>query len=209
MIRTDQARYTFDILRTKVLKLVRDNNWTSVAITSPTSGCGKTLTSLNLAFSLAGLMDFRTVLIDLDLRQPKIAKTLGIEQVPSMESFLNNETSIEQMFVRYGENLAVGADRFPVSHPAELLHRQGIKPVLEELKTKLRPDLILFDLPPMLANDDVLAFLPNVDCVILVVAAEASTISEIEICERTLRQECNLLGVVLNKCQYEPAKYGY
>jgi Mrp family chromosome partitioning ATPase len=209
MGRTDEAHYTFDILRTKILKIMRENNWRSIAITSPTGGCGKTVVGLNLAYSLSSLSEFRTVLLDLDLRRPRVAELLGMEQAPSMESFLMEEIPIAQMFVRVTENLAVGANGASVSNAAELLHRTSIVRRLDELKGTLKPDLMLFDLPPMLVNDDALAFLPNVDCVILVVAAEASTLGEIEICERTLKQECNLLGVVLNKCQYDPGKYGY
>lgn len=207
--RTDHAHFSFDILRTKILKIMRQNNWTSIAITSPTLGCGKTVVSLNLAFSLASLSDVRTVLLDLDLRQPKVARVLGIEHPPSLEDFLKGEAPIEQTFTRFGDNLAIGANAQPVAHAAELLHGRDVGTRIAELKDELNPNLIIFDLPPMLVNDDVLAFLPHVDCAVLVAAAETSTISEIDICERTLREESNVVGVVLNKCQYEPEKYGY
>jgi Mrp family chromosome partitioning ATPase len=207
--RTDNAHIAFDMLRTKILKIMRENGWTSIAITSPTLGCGKTVVSLNLAFSLASLSACRTVLLDLDLRRPKVAKVLGTEQVGSMESFLKAEIPIEHYLVRLGDNLAVGANHQPVPFAAELLHRPNIGPRLAEVKERLRPDIMIFDLPPMLVSDDVLAFLPNVDCAMLVVAAEASTVAEIDVCERTLREASNVIGVVLNKCQYEPEKYGY
>ncbi|MGO4706478.1 CpsD/CapB family tyrosine-protein kinase [Microvirga sp. 2MCAF38] len=207
--RTDKANFTFDILRTKILKTMRQNNWTSVAITSPTPGCGKTVVSLNLAFSLANLKDCRTVLVDLDLRRPRVGSVLGLEKVYSMERFLKGESALEDTFVRCGENIAVGANSYPVSYTAELLQSPKTPSILTGLKDKLQPNILLFDLPPMLVNDDVLAFLPNVDCVILVVAAEASTLSEVDVCERTLSQETNVLGVVLNKCEYGPEKYGY
>ena len=61
----------------------------------------------------------------------------------------------------------------------------------------------------MLSSDDVMAFVPNVDCAILVVAAESTTLREADICERDLAEKTNVLGVVLNKCRYTPDKYGY
>ncbi|ANY82259.1 chromosome partitioning protein (plasmid) [Microvirga ossetica] len=207
--RTNPAHFPFDILRTKMLRIMRENKWTSVAITSPTVGCGKTVVGLNLAFSFASLLDCRTVLVDLDLRQPKVADVLGMGQLSSIEDFLVRDAPIECVFARFGENLAIGANRGYIAHAAELLHGPGIRRRMTEMKEQLRPDLILFDLPPMLATDDVLAFLPNVDCAILVAAAEVSTISEIDVCEHTLREETNLLGVVLNKCRFDPRKYGY
>ncbi|MBF9233920.1 CpsD/CapB family tyrosine-protein kinase [Microvirga alba] len=207
--RSDNANFTFDILRTKILKTLRQNNWTSVAITSPTQGCGKTLVGLNLAFSFANLKDCRTVLVDLDLRRPQVGGTLGVEKIYSMERFLKGASSIEETFVRYGDNLAIGANGQPVSYAAELLQSPDTARILSSLKDRLKPDILLFDLPPMQVNDDVLALLPNVDCAILVVAAEASTLGEVDICERSLSAESNFLGVVLNKCHFGPDEHGY
>ena len=59
------------------------------------------------------------------------------------------------------------------------------------------------------AFDDVLAFLPNVDCALLVLAAEESPVAEADICEYELAQRTNVLGTVLNKCRYAQEKYGY
>jgi hypothetical protein len=66
----------------------------------------------------------------------------------------------------------------------------------------LRPDIVIYDMPAMLTGDEVLAFLPNVDCVALVAAAEDSTIAEIDACERELSQRTNYLGMILNRCRY-------
>ncbi|MGF9764747.1 CpsD/CapB family tyrosine-protein kinase [Microvirga sp. 0TCS3.31] len=207
--RTDPAHFSFDILRTKMLKVMRKNKWMSVAITSPSNACGKTVVGLNLAFSFASLADCRTILVDLDLRKPKVANVLGLEQFSSMEDFIAGNAPIERVFGRFGENLAIAANIRSVSSAAELLHGPAIRSRIAELKEQLSPDLMLFNLPPMLGADDVLAFLPNVDCAILVAAAEASTIGEIDVCERILAEETNLLGIVLNKCRLEPEKYGY
>lgn len=76
--RSNPAHAAFDMMRTKLLGLLRENKWTSVAITSPTPACGKTCIAVNLAFSLANQRDCRTVLVDLDLRRPQIGKTLAI-----------------------------------------------------------------------------------------------------------------------------------
>src|SRR6185369_15966260 len=66
--RSDPAHASFDILRTKVLRSLRLNNWTTVAITSPEPGCGKSLVAVNLAFIMANVQNCRVVLLDLDLR---------------------------------------------------------------------------------------------------------------------------------------------
>src|SRR5262245_49541868 len=85
--RVNRAHVAFDMLRTRVLQSMRQNKWNSVAITSPTAGCGKTVLSLNLAFSLSNQKDCRTVLIDLDLRRPQVAKSVGLRNPPSVDGF--------------------------------------------------------------------------------------------------------------------------
>jgi len=207
--RSDAAYTQFDKLRTNLLQHMRQNNWTTVAITSPTPGCGKTMVGLNLALSLAHQPDCRTVLVDLDMRRPQISHILGIKNAPSMERFLNGEADIQESFVRYGDNVAIGSNSKPVKYAAELLQSAEVGRVFKGLRQRLKPNVVLFDLPPMLANDDVLAVLPNVDCAILVVAAEATTQREALLCEQELTEKTNLIGVVLNKCRYTPDKYGY
>jgi len=205
----DEAHTAFDIMRTRVLQALHQNHWTSIAITSPTAGCGKTAVGLNLAFSMANRRDCRTVLVDLDLRRPRVGAALGTRNPSAVVDFLKGHKSLEETFFRYGDNLAIACNSQPERLAAELLQSPDTARALQSVKEKLAPDAMLFDLPPMLANDDVIAFLPNVDCAILVVEAEVSTAAEIDLCERELSQKTNVLGVVLNKCRFTPDKYGY
>ena len=200
--RSDPAHAPFDMMRTRVLQSLRQNNWTSIAITSPTGSCGKSLVALNLAFSLAHQHDCRTLLVDLNLKQPQIGAMLDVTAHASMEDFLKGDAPIHDIFLRYGDNLAVGTNHQRVQYSAELLQSLEAARVLEDLRLRMGPDVILYDLPPMLPGDDVTAFLPNVDCAILVAAAEHSTFSEVDNCERYLSERTNMLGVVLNKCRY-------
>lgn len=209
MRRQDPSHAAFDIMRTRVLQALQRNNWTSIAITSPTPGCGKTMVCLNLAFSLANRKDCRVVLVDLDLRRPQVARLLGLDNPPLMENLLRGQLDIAEAFVRCGDNIAIAANARPVRLAAELLQGPETARVVKGIKQRLMPDVILYDLPPMLTNDDVMAFLPNVDSAILVAAAEATTVNETDICEHELSQKTNVLGVVLNKCRYTPDKYGY
>ena len=83
--KNDPAHVVFDVLRTRLLKVCKDNSWSRIAITSPTRGCGKTFVAANLAFSLARQAECRTVLIDMDLRLPELASTLGPTTPHSIE----------------------------------------------------------------------------------------------------------------------------
>lgn len=208
--RTDPAHGAFDLLRTRVLHEMRQRGWTSVAVTSATPGAGKSVVALNLAFSLANCEDCRTLLLDLDLRSPRIARDLGVKSTAAMENFLTGRLDVEEMFQRYAPNLAIASNGQPVRLAAELLQSPRTAKVFAELKRKLMPDIVICDLPPMLASDDLVAFLPNVDCAILVVEAEKNTPEEVDRCEQELALRTNVLGVVLNKCRHDcdSAAYG-
>jgi protein-tyrosine kinase len=205
----DPFAVTFDIMRTKLLRTMQQNSWVSVGITSPTPKCGKSVISVNLALSLARQKDRRVVLTDLDLRQPRVGTMLGARGESTIEKYLLGECSIDQVFCSYGGNLAVGCGFRQVSNSAELLQSASASLALKNIKQKLAPDCLLVDLPPMLLRDDVMAFLPNLDCVLLVAGSEMTTASEIDACLRELAGQVNVLGVVLNKCRYYTKEYGY
>ncbi|TPI50225.1 CpsD/CapB family tyrosine-protein kinase [Mesorhizobium sp. B2-9-1] len=198
----EPAQASFDVLRTKVLRCLNVNNWTTVAITSPEPETGKSIVAANLAFSLANLQSCRVVLLDLNLRQPQISSILGLGMARATESFLQGRSSIKSTFVRYGENLAVSASSHGVTRSAELLQSQSARTAMIQLHDKLCPAVVIVDLPAVLGSDDVLAFLPNIDCTLLVVGAGTTTMAKIRCCEQELVGETNLLGIVLNKCRY-------
>ena len=205
----DPAHVTFDMMRTKVLRAMRQNGWTSLGITSPSSDCGKTTLTINLAFSLAHQPDVRTVLVDLDLRRPAIARALGVTRPQSMASVLHATRPVAENFVRYGDNLAIGTNAIGVRNASEILLSPATAQGVVGLKAALQPDLILYDLPPMLMSDDVMAFVPHLDCVLLVAAAEKTRLDEVDKCEQDLAEQTGVLGVVLNKCRYMGEDYGY
>ncbi|TPE48432.1 CpsD/CapB family tyrosine-protein kinase [Amaricoccus solimangrovi] len=205
----DPAHVTYDMMRTKLLRALRQNGWTSVGITSPTQDCGKTTTSLNLAFSLSHQPEVRTVLVDLDLRRPAVAKHLGLSTPQSMASVMRGTRPVAENFVRYGDNLAIGTNASGMRDSAELLLNPATAQGVASIRHAFAPDVILYDLPPMLQSDDVMAFLPHLDCVLLVAASEKSRLDEVDKCEQELAEQTQVLGVVLNKCRYGGEDYGY
>jgi Mrp family chromosome partitioning ATPase len=200
--RSDPAHGAFDVLRTRLLRCLQQNGWTSVAITSPRASCGKSLIALNLAFSLANQADRRTILMDMNLKEPRLEELLGVNSDASMADFLTGRCQAGDILRRYGDNLAIGTNSRPVQCSAELLQSRSAAAALRNLRKRMSPDVLLFDLSSMLPNDDVIAFLGNVDCVILVAAAEQSSLDDVDACERELSEQSNVAGVVLNRCRY-------
>ncbi|WP_166418537.1 CpsD/CapB family tyrosine-protein kinase [Cochlodiniinecator piscidefendens] len=199
--REHPANKSFDILRTRLLQLLADRGWNRIAITSPTQDCGKTFVATNLAMSISRRESIRTVLIDLDLRNPSLAKVMGVEDTIKISDYLTGHLTPEEYFLRVGPNLVVGLNAETVDAPAEMLQENMTGDVLDEMLDTLLPDVVLYDLPPALSNDDVLSFLPNIDGVLLVASGSMTTAREIRDVELMLGGKKPLIGVVLNKAE--------
>lgn len=201
----------FDVIRTRLLQQMRTNGWRRLAITSPGPGCGKSMLTLNLAFSLGRSADQRTLIIDMDMRRPSMGKYLGITRECSMARVLDGTAAFADTALRYGKSLAFAPHSGAVRNSAELLQSVQAAAVLDQITAAYDPTVMIFDMPPMQAGDDVMAFASRVDCVLLVAAAGDTTIKQVDTCERNLAAQTNVLGVILNKCRYmgDEDSYGY
>ena len=215
--RTDPAHSAFDVLRTKLLRLLSENGWSRIAVTSPTEGCGKTFMSVNLALSLSRQANCRTVLMDLDMRRPSVAKVLGLKDPGSMGDFLRGDLAIEDLFrragpndVKIGDNVMVAANGRREDYASELMQLPETAEAMDRMEEALAPDVILFDMPPALVNDDVLAARPLFDGVLLIIGGGITKPQQVRDVERRLGTETPLLGVVLNRSEGENAQsYSY
>ena len=205
---SDPNHVAFNMLRTRVRKMMRDNGWKKLAITSATPGCGKSLVTLNLGFSMARSKGNRTVIVDLDLKRPSLAKTLGIKHTGSVGRFLEGGGRVEDCFVEVEENLIIGLNSDHLQHSSELLHGPRMAEMMKFIFS-LSPDQVLFDLPPMRSSDDALAFLPSVDAALLVVAAGTTTVADVDECEQQIAQLDKYVGIVMNKTEAAAKDYYY
>ncbi|MEM9632209.1 MAG: CpsD/CapB family tyrosine-protein kinase [Pseudomonadota bacterium] len=196
----DPNHVAFNLLRTRVRKTMLDNQWKNLAVTSPTPACGKTMVTLNLAYSLARAPGLKTVAVDLDLKRPSIGPTLNIEPTASIAQYLLGKARPEDCFVQVSENLVVGLNSGHTPASSELIQAPKMLDLFEFIHSTLEPDIVVFDLPPMRSTDDALAFLPAVDTALLVVASGKTTTVEVDECEMQISELDKLLGVVLNKC---------
>ncbi len=199
---------SFDILRTRVLRTMKDNQWSRLAITSPGPGSGKTTMSANLAFSLARKPELRVVLMDFDMRRHSLAGLMRYAKPGNMVDLLQGRVDFSDYALRYGENLAICLNAQPVPNAAELLHGDQIADLLDDITARWQPDIMIFDMPPLTGNADTLSFLENVDGVLLVAAAEQTTVSQVDVAERELSQVTNVIGTVVNKCRYPDSEGG-
>lgn len=199
----------YDLLRSRVVRQMKAENWTRLAVTSPTTKCGKSTISLNLALSLARYGQFRIILMDFDLRRPSQAHLLEYSAAPDIPGLLRPGARLTDYAVRYGPNLAICTNRMAVPRSAELLHSLDTEMALDRIEAEWKPDIMIFDTPPMQGNDDNLGFFAHVDCALIVAAAGASTLPQIDRCEQEVGHLTNVLGTVLNKCAFADTSTGY
>ena len=111
--------------------------------------------------------------------------------------------------MRLGERVAFGFNRSAASRPSELLLSRAARAGLDAIEQDYAPDLVFFDISPLNVSDDNIAFLQNVDCAIIIAAAESTLTSLIDQAERQVAELTNVMGVVLNKCRYSSETDGY
>lgn len=88
-----------DLLRTQVLKAMEENGWRTLAITSPTPEAGKTVLAINLAMSIAHHTTKTALLVDFDLRRPKVGSSLGLPMDKALNELLADEAGLEEVLV--------------------------------------------------------------------------------------------------------------
>ena len=207
----DPRSKAFDVLRTQVLQAMDQKNWQFLAITSPTEGCGKTVTAINLALSIARQPERSAMLIDMDLQRPAAANYLGIKHRHGVRDILEGRAALADAVLRAHADsceIMVLPASGPTVRSSELIASRNMDTMLQDLKRNFRPRTVIFDMPPLLQGDEVLATLPKIDAVLLVTAVGVSTLHEIKACSRHL-QATEVIRVVLNKSHETIKKHYY
>ncbi|MEH6591232.1 MAG: CpsD/CapB family tyrosine-protein kinase [Halioglobus sp.] len=203
---SDERAEPYRQLRTQVLKKLRDNSWRTLAITSAQQGAGKTLTAVNLAIALAKEVNQTVLLVDMDFKNPSILDVLGLEAEAGLMEYLSSENiSIQDILINPGLDRLTILPTLPVKGiTSEILSSPGMKSLLDEIVNRYSDRFVIFDLPPLLRDDDALAFLPYADACLLIVEDCVTTPDDLERCGHLL-EGTNILGTVFNKARVRTA----
>jgi succinoglycan biosynthesis transport protein ExoP len=201
---------SYRLIRSALLLSTADQPPKVVLITSMSKSEGKTATGINLARLIA--RDKKSVVvIDCDLRRPRMHSLLGMENETGLSSYLAGHTDECPVFKIPGEEISLVTSGPIPPDPSELLGSARMPLVIGELLTKF--DFVLLDSPPIGAVTDSLTLSQYVDGTILVVKAGATTN---EIFESGLRKmndiNARILGVVVNRVKaldQNAYQYGY
>ncbi len=197
----------FRTLRARLDSLAAQRPIKSIAMTSALSGEGKTTTSANLALVSSLAVDRRVLLVDCDLRKPKIHRALGLRPEAGLAEVLLGQAPLERAIVRLeGTQLDVLPVRTMPPNPSELLASAAMRTLMEQLVQ--RYDLVLLDTPAMLALPDAKTLSELTDGVVMVVRADVTPQSDVDTALDVLDRR-RVLGMVLNGATVDEHYYGY
>ncbi len=203
------VREAYKTLRTNVsFALTGENKSKVVVITSSLQGEGKSMTAVNLAISYA-MTDCKVLLIDCDMRRPKLARLLHMGNKVGMSNLLMDPSLLEQAILHTetsGLDVILSGSIPP--NPSELLGSTRMQSLLEELKK--RYDYIFIDSPPVNMVTDAVVLAPSSDGVLFLVRANQSERGAVtHALDQLEYAKAKVLGFVLNGLERERSYYGY
>lgn len=201
--------FAFDLLRTEVLKKMDEKGWRTLAVVSPTPESGKTFVAINLSMSISHQPERNVMLVDFDLRRPKVASYLGINVEKSLNDFFIFGTQLSELMINTNlPRLAILHTNKPVPNSSELLSSSRVEKMIIDLRELYHSGIVVFDLPPILNVDDARVVIPQVDCVLAVISNGVNTKEEILQMKRMIPSD-KLLGFAYNRADTTTSAYYY
>ncbi|HEY5561915.1 MAG TPA: CpsD/CapB family tyrosine-protein kinase [Clostridiaceae bacterium] len=183
-----------------------DKDLKTIMITSSGPGEGKSTTSSNLAVVMA-MEGKRTLLIDCDLRKPRLHKNFGVTNTIGLSSLMIGEAKLEEVMKKTSvEGLFILTTGKRPPNPTEMLSSAKMKQVLTSLREVF--DCIIFDTPPIIMVTDAQLVSQYADgCILVVASGEADREAAIKAKQLLEKAKANIIGVVLNKIDATSSKY--
>ena len=196
-------------LRTNLQFLGLEDGRRAIVVTSTVSGEGKTTTAINVATTMAAAGE-RVLLIDADLRRPRIADQLGLEGAAGLTTVLIGQAALDDVVQPQGDSgLDVLASGPIPPNPSELLGFPEMKALLDEATH--RYDIVILDTPPLLPVTDAAILSHVTSGALIVVGSRVVRRPELASALESLDHvDTRVLGLVLNKVQKQDEDhYGY
>jgi succinoglycan biosynthesis transport protein ExoP len=204
---TSQAAECCRSIRTNILFSSTEREVKTITVTSARPREGKSTTTIYLGTTMAQSGQ-RVLLVDTDLRRPRLHKSLGVSKERGLTTLLLGESNYDDVVKTTDvPNLFVLPCGPLPPNPAELLLTKRFKVVLDELATRF--DRILLDSPPILAVTDAVLLSRVTDGIILVAQAGKTHTEDVTLAVRQLRDvDAPVLGVILNVIDISGRRYG-
>ncbi|MEV0895242.1 polysaccharide biosynthesis tyrosine autokinase [Actinoplanes sp. NPDC049802] len=183
-------------VRTQVQCAAAARSVKTLAVTSAVPGEGRSATACGLAllFAEAGQ---RVLVVDAELRHPRLAAFLGREDSAGLSTVLDGTAPLEQVLQPWGAGLWLLASGRTPPNPSELLSSPRMTELVDEVRKRF--DVVIFDCPPLLPVTDAAVVAARTDGTLLVVRARRTTQTQVTAAVRALHAvNATLLGCVLN-----------
>ncbi|SCW59400.1 capsular exopolysaccharide family [Ruminococcaceae bacterium YRB3002] len=208
-----EGREAYNLLRTNLMFSVKrnDRNARVIGVTSSVHGEGKSLTTINLAYSLAESGQ-KVILVECDLRLPTLRKKIGLPKTTGLSNLLaglNNENATLHKDVLVKRLDVVQAGDIP-PNPSELLGSKQFGQIIDSLAENY--DVVILDLPPVGEVSDALVASKVTDGIIVVVRHDYTSSSDLDYTLRQLQLvNAKIIGFVYNGAESKARhyKYGY
>ncbi|HEX2986194.1 MAG TPA: CpsD/CapB family tyrosine-protein kinase [Caproiciproducens sp.] len=202
---------SYKVLRTNIMFSLLKPGCKKVVISSSQAGEGKTTTAVHIAVAMAQ-MNLKVVLIDTDLRKPKVNQFFGLDNSPGLTNYLGKLEDVDNIIQKTQyPNLSIISAGIPVPNPSELLSSSTMDSFLHELENQF--EYIIMDTPPLNSVADALPLIKQSDGVVLVIREGSSTYPELDKTVKSLNLiDAKILGFVLNRIQVTKKsyyRYGY
>ncbi len=207
---SDKAQVeSYKVLRAQILQRTREKDWRTVMITSASPSEGKTLTAISLGITFAKEFNQTVLLVDGDLRRQKIHQYLGIQSKCGLMDHLIDNRPMNELILWPGiEKLTLISGGKCVSDSSELLGSPKMKALVSQMKDRYKDRYILFDVPPILGGADTISFAPCVDCIIMVIESEKTSMRDVTHALELIPKE-KFLGFVMNRHRQDNGTYYY
>jgi len=197
----------FRALRGRIDAIAAERPIKTIVVTSAFPGEGKTTASVNLSAVTALSLGRRVLLIDCDLRQPKVHSALGLQPQSGLAEVLRNEATVNDTIMKVdGASFEVLPVRGRPPNPSELLGSPEMRQLLKEVSE--RYDRVILDSPAALGLPDAKAISAFCDGIVLVVRAEMTSEQDVQAILEILDRQ-RVLGLLLNGAKVDQARYGY
>lgn len=184
-----------------------DDATQSIVVSSVNPSEGKTTVAINLA-TLYAQNEVKTVLIDLDLRKPRLHRGFDVINEKGISDIIVHKLSLDDVAIPVSKNLDLITSGTKVAYPADIIQTKALKTLFDTLKTKYQK--IIIDTPPFAAVADARLIAQFIDGVVLVFEANKTNINQIKDTVKELRENrINILGSVLTKVKQKDADYYY
>lgn len=197
---------TYKALRTSLL-LSSVDPVGSFLVTSVIENEGKTTTATNLSITFSQL-EKKVLLVDADMRKPKVHSVFGVDNSLGLSSFLTGQTTTEVIKESGIPNLSIVTAGPLPPNPSELLSSKRMRDFLEAVAETF--DVVIFDTPPIVTVTDTMILSDLVSGTVLVIRSGKTTFDVAQRGAKLLRDaKAKILGVVLNAMDTEKEGYRY